>query len=44
MPELFATGELLAAGGRAVLEVMLHEGTHALAVVTRHSRHPDVGA
>src|SRR5258708_29257115 len=33
MPELFVTGELLAAGGRAVLEVMLHEGTHALAVV-----------
>ena len=33
MPELFVAGELLAAGGRAVLEVMLHEGTHALAVV-----------
>jgi hypothetical protein len=33
MPELFVTGELLAVGGRAVLEVMLHEGTHALAVV-----------
>jgi hypothetical protein len=32
MPELFVTGELLAAGGRAVLEVMLHESTHALAV------------
>jgi hypothetical protein len=40
MPELFVTGELLAAGGRAVLEVMLHEGTHALAVVrgTRDTR------
>jgi hypothetical protein len=33
IPELFVTGELLAAGGRGVLEVMLHEGTHALAVV-----------
>ena len=33
MPELFMAGELLAAGGRAVLEVMLHEGSHALAVV-----------
>jgi hypothetical protein len=33
IPELFVAGELLAAGGRAVLEVMLHEGTHALAVV-----------
>ena len=33
MSELFVTGELLAVGGRAVLEVMLHEGTHALAVV-----------
>jgi hypothetical protein len=33
MPELFVTGELLAVGGRAVLEVMLHESTHALAVV-----------
>jgi hypothetical protein len=33
IPELFMAGELLAAGGRAVLEVMLHEGTHALAVV-----------
>ena len=32
-PELFVVGELLAAGGRAVLEVTLHEGTHALAVV-----------
>jgi hypothetical protein len=40
MPELFVTGELLAAGGRAVLEVMLREGTHALAVVrgTRDTR------
>ena len=33
MPELFVAGELLAAGGRAVLEVMLHEAAHALAVV-----------
>jgi hypothetical protein len=33
MPELFMAGELLAAGGRAVLEVMLHEASHALAVV-----------
>jgi hypothetical protein len=33
MPDLFVTGELLAAGGRAVLEVMLHEGARALAVV-----------
>jgi hypothetical protein len=33
MPELFVAGELLAAGGRAVLEVMLHEASHALAVV-----------
>jgi hypothetical protein len=33
MPELFVAGELLATGGRAVLEVMLHEATHALAVV-----------
>ena len=33
MPELFIAGELLAAGGRAVLEVMLHEASHALAVV-----------
>ena len=39
MPELFVAGELLAAGGRAVLEVMLHEGTR-----TRHPGHPDVGA
>jgi hypothetical protein len=31
MPELFVAGELLAAGGRAVLEVMLHEAAHALA-------------
>ena len=30
-PELFIAGELLAAGGRAVLEVMLHEAAHALA-------------
>ena len=33
MPELFVAGELLAAGGRAVLEVMLHEAAHALAVI-----------
>jgi len=33
MPELFMAGELLAAGGRAVLEVMLHEASHALAAV-----------
>ena len=31
VPELFIAGELLAAGGRAVLEVMLHEAAHALA-------------
>jgi hypothetical protein len=30
-PELFIAGELLAAGGRAVVEVMLHEAAHALA-------------
>jgi hypothetical protein len=35
MPELFVAGELLAAGGRAILEVMLHEASHALAVVRR---------
>ena len=33
MPELFIASELLATGGRVVLEVMLHEGSHALAVV-----------
>ena len=33
MPELFVAGELLAAGGGAVLEVMLHEAAHALAVI-----------
>ena len=33
MPELFIAGELLVGGGRAVLEVMLHEASHALAVV-----------
>ncbi len=33
MPGLFVAGELLAAGGRAVLEVTLYEGTHALAIV-----------
>ena len=32
MPELFVAGELLAAGGRVVVEVMLHEAAHALAV------------
>src|SRR5487761_1168506 len=31
VPELFIAGELLAAGGRAVVEVMLHEAAHALA-------------
>jgi hypothetical protein len=31
VPELFIAGELLSAGGRAVLEVMLHEAAHALA-------------
>ena len=31
VPELFVAGELLAAGGRAVVEVMLHEAAHALA-------------
>jgi hypothetical protein len=30
-PELFIAGELLAAGGQAVVEVMLHEAAHALA-------------
>ena len=30
-PELFIAWELLSAGGRAVLEVMLHEAAHALA-------------
>ena len=30
-PELFIAAELLAAGGRAVVEVMLHEAAHALA-------------
>ena len=30
-PELFIAGELLSAGGRAVVEVMLHEAAHALA-------------
>ncbi len=33
MPELFLTGERLAVGGRAVLEVMLTRATYALAVV-----------
>jgi hypothetical protein len=32
-PELFIAGELLAADGRAVVEVMLHEAAHALAAV-----------
>jgi hypothetical protein len=31
-PELFIAGELLSAGARSVLEVMLHEAAHALAV------------
>ena len=30
-PELFIAGELLSAGGRAVVEVMLHKAAHALA-------------
>ena len=30
-PELFIAGELLSAGGHAVVEVMLHEAAHALA-------------
>ena len=30
-PELFIAGELLSTGGRAVVEVMLHEAAHALA-------------
>ncbi len=30
-PELFVAGELLAVGGRAVVEVLLHEAAHALA-------------
>jgi hypothetical protein len=34
-PELFIAGELLSSGGRAVLEVMLHESAHALAAA-RH--------
>ena len=29
----YDAGELLAAGGRAVLEVMLHKAAHALAIV-----------
>ena len=32
-PELFIAGELLSAGGRAVVEVMLHEAAHALATL-----------
>jgi hypothetical protein len=32
-PELFIAGELLADGGQAVLQEMLHESAHALAVV-----------
>ena len=43
MPELFVTRELLAVGGRAVLEVMLHESTYALAVVRGIPGHRDVG-
>jgi hypothetical protein len=37
MPELFIASELLAPGGRAVLEVMPHEGSHVLAVVPASS-------
>jgi hypothetical protein len=33
MPGLFIASELLAAGGRAVLEEMLHKGSRALAVL-----------
>lgn len=33
VPELFVAGELLAQGGRAVLQTMLHEASHALAHV-----------
>ena len=33
VPELFVAGELLDDGGRAVLEVMLHEAAHALAAI-----------
>jgi hypothetical protein len=43
MPELFVAGEMLASGARAVLEVMLHEATHALAVV-RGIRGTDLGS
>ena len=32
-PELFLAGEVLALGGRGVLEVLLHEAAHALAAV-----------
>ncbi|MFI6541428.1 hypothetical protein ACIBHY_53875 [Nonomuraea sp. NPDC050547] len=32
-PELFIAGELLAKGGRRVMETLLHEATHALAAV-----------
>jgi len=32
-PELYLAGQVLARGGRAVLEVLLHEASHALAVV-----------
>jgi hypothetical protein len=31
--DLFIAGELMSAGGRAVLEVMLHQGAHALATL-----------
>jgi len=44
MPGLFVAGELLAAGGRAVLEVMLYEGHLRARSRTRHPGHPDVGA
>ncbi len=44
MPGLFVAGELPAAGGRAVLEVMLYEGHLRARSRTRHPGHPDVGA
>ena len=44
MPELFVTGELLAAGRRAVLEVILHEGHPARSQSYAALGHPDVGA
>jgi len=44
MPELFVAGALLAAGGRAVLVVMLYEGRLRARSRTRHRGHPDAGA